>query len=247
MKNHSISVIIPTYNGENFIAEAIESVLSQTVKPGEIIVVDDGSNDRTEAIVANLNGDIRFISQQHTGAPAAGRNRGVNEASGNYIAFLDQDDIWPLNALEIHLKNLEEHPEAMVDFGKAQIMKLKRGENNETYFEPSGEERETYLLSGSMIRKKAFDLVGPFDETMKYYGSDLDWVIRVREQNIPIFIHDELVLYYRMHLSNHSADADLQKHAMIEVFKRSMDRRRKNPGNKNINPLPFFKNLKSNG
>ncbi|NCC37254.1 MAG: glycosyltransferase family 2 protein, partial [Chloroflexia bacterium] len=97
MSSPTISVIIPVYNGERFLAEAIQSVLDQTLPPDEIIVVDDGSTDGSAAVVDRLASTsslpMRYVYQQNQG-PAAVRNHGVQVALGAYIAFLNADDIW---------------------------------------------------------------------------------------------------------------------------------------------------------
>ena len=86
-----ISIIIPTYNRAKFLLEAVNSVFNQTVKPFEIIVIDDGSNDNTKEVLENL--DVKYIYQKNRGVSSA-RNRGVKEAKGDWICFLDSDDIW---------------------------------------------------------------------------------------------------------------------------------------------------------
>lgn len=90
-----ISVIIPTYNRKTEIIRAIDSVLSQTVKPHEILVCDDGSTDGTEALVKQMkNTRIRWIPGKHTGLPAVPRNKGIKKSKGEWLAFLDSDDWW---------------------------------------------------------------------------------------------------------------------------------------------------------
>jgi len=102
MKRSSVSVVIPTYNSGEFVTQAIESVLSQTVAPAEIIVVDDGSTDDTAAALAPYENRIRYIYQENMGVSAA-RNRGVEAANGDFVAFLDADDIWHPQKLELQM------------------------------------------------------------------------------------------------------------------------------------------------
>ncbi len=112
-----VSVIIPVYNGEKFIQDAIESVLAQTYKDYEIIVVNDGSTDNTEEVLKPYIDKrlIRYFYQENKGVSAA-RNKGIREARGEYIAFLDADDVW----VDVHLQNsvdaLFSHPEAGLSF-----------------------------------------------------------------------------------------------------------------------------------
>ena len=115
-----VSVIIPVYNGENFIREAVENVLSQKYPALEIIIINDGSTDGTEAIIKQLPVDIRYFTQDNNG-PAAARNKGIRDASGEFITFLDADDLWPENNLNIMVDAMLRNPEMDVIRGYAQL------------------------------------------------------------------------------------------------------------------------------
>jgi glycosyltransferase involved in cell wall biosynthesis len=108
-----VSVVIPAYNAARFIAMAIDSALSQASPPKEILVVDDGSNDNTQAIVSQYEKKVRYLYQPNAG-PAAARNLGVREAKGEWIAFLDSDDYWDTNHLEHLMRCAEVQKEAML-------------------------------------------------------------------------------------------------------------------------------------
>lgn len=224
MRTTDISVIIASYNGQEFIAEAIESINDQTYPVKEIIVVDDGSTDKTEEIVKKQPGNIRFIKQKHTGMPAFGRNRGVNAAIGEYIAFLDQDDWWPKNKLAIQINNFMKMPGLQIDVGFTKTVNSPEMIINDSYL--LNENERQFLLSCMLIRKTVFDQVGLFDETMQYYGSDLDWVFRAKESKMFFNIHKEETLYYRWHDNNHSKNIEMSKKARIEVMKKSLLRRK---------------------
>lgn len=99
VKNIQISVIIPAYNAENFISQAIDSVLRQTLKPLEIIVVNDGSTDNTNRVLDSYRENVVYIEQINSGVSAA-RNKGIKKAKGNWLAFLDADDYWESDKLE---------------------------------------------------------------------------------------------------------------------------------------------------
>ncbi len=104
-----ISVVIPVYNGEKFIKEAIESALNQTVSPSEIIVVDDCSTDRTEEVVKKINSErIKYVKNKTNMGRSAARNIGVEVSTGEYIFFLDHDDIWKKNYIESSIPFLKE-------------------------------------------------------------------------------------------------------------------------------------------
>ena len=105
-----ISVVIPAYNHGRFLREAIDSVLAQTYAPLEIIVVDDGSTDDTEQIVRSYGDRVRYIRQQNAGVGAA-RNNGIANARGEYVAFLDSDDLWLPEKLAVQVEYMRRHPE----------------------------------------------------------------------------------------------------------------------------------------
>src|SRR5215212_10726407 len=104
-----VSVIIPCYNQAHFLGEAIESVISQSYKNFEIIVVDDGSTDNTSEVASSYE-EVRLVRQQNRGLAGA-RNRGLGEARGEYVVFLDSDDRLVSEALEVGVRELEAHPE----------------------------------------------------------------------------------------------------------------------------------------
>ena len=112
----TVSVVIPTYNRSKMLVEAVESALQQTRPPDEIIVTDDGSTDDTEQVVARYGGKLRYIQQENSG-PAAARNNGIRKASGDFIAFLDSDDLWVKDRLERQFAALEQYPELDFIFG----------------------------------------------------------------------------------------------------------------------------------
>src|SRR5215472_561278 len=105
-----ISVIIPAYNHARFLTPAIESVLSQTMEPSEIVVVDDGSTDETSSVLGTFGRQIRVVRQKNQGVAAA-RNRGAELATGEYLAFLDADDLWLPRKLEMQLNRFESESE----------------------------------------------------------------------------------------------------------------------------------------
>lgn len=110
MSKLKISAVIPAYNSGEYIAEAINSILSQTHPVDEIIVIDDGSTDNTEAVIRGLHADIVYFRQVNQG-PSAARNQGIKLAQGDWIAFLDADDQWVPDKIARQLANLERYPE----------------------------------------------------------------------------------------------------------------------------------------
>lgn len=174
MKKRSpfISVIIPTYNRARVIKEAIDSVLNQTVKNVELIVVDDGSTDHTEEVLKAFHSDIRVLKQKTKGVSAA-RNRGIAEASGEFIAFLDSDDLWLPGKLTAQVDFFQSNPEALVcQTEEIWIRNGKRVNPKKRHMKFSGMIFEQSLPlcivspSAVMMRKSLFKKVGCFDETL---------------------------------------------------------------------------------
>jgi glycosyltransferase involved in cell wall biosynthesis len=165
-----ITVIIPTYNRSQFVVEAVESVLSQTYPDFEVIVVDDGSTDDTVAVLRRFEGRIRLVRQENRG-PAAARNRGLSEASGEFIAFLDSDDLWDKRKLERQVSFLEDHPSELICYtDEIWIRRGVRVNPRKRHAKWDGWIFEKCLPlciispSSVMMRRPFFELVGTFDE-----------------------------------------------------------------------------------
>jgi glycosyltransferase involved in cell wall biosynthesis len=167
-----VSVIIPTYNRGWILKEAIDSVLTQDYKDFELIVVDDGSTDNTSEILASYGNGIRVLFQENKGVSAA-RNRGIAEASGQFIAFIDSDDLWLPQKLSTQVEFFNQTPDALIcqteevwiRKGKRVNPKMRHKKPSGMIFEPS---LELCLVSPSavMIRRVLFDRVGAFDVTL---------------------------------------------------------------------------------
>ena len=221
------TVIIAAFNAEAFLAEAIHSVLAQSRPVAEIIVVDDGSADRTAEIAASLPG-VTLIRQMNAG-PAAARNRGLAVATGDYVAMLDADDLWPPDRQEVLAGLLDREPSLGVVIG-SQTLLIEPGaelpnwvpEGDPDSFKPTDLPRPT----GSFLaRRLVFDQIGVFDERMRH-AEDTDWFVRVRDSGIGVLIIDDVVLRRRIHGSNLTHDSDAQRRAFFEVLSRRMARRR---------------------
>jgi glycosyltransferase involved in cell wall biosynthesis len=224
-----VSVITPVYNGEAFLAEAVESIQQQNYHPLEIIIVDDGSTDDTARIAVSFKGNIRYVYQPNSGPPAA-RNRGLRMARGNVIGFLDADDLWSENKLDLQLAYLAEDSSVEIVLGRTQLMQLTRGVDGKPEFEVSSDPSIALNLGSALFRKSVFDKVGLFDETL-YHCDDWDWFMRARELDITMMIHQEVTRLYRRHERNITNQIELGNQYTIKMLKKSLDRRRqKNNG-----------------
>jgi glycosyltransferase involved in cell wall biosynthesis len=212
-----VSVVIPVFNGERFLREAVQSVLDQKYSPLEIIVVDDGSTDGTASVARSL--PVRYLHQTNQG-PAAARNRGIEHAQGELITFADADDLWPLAKLELQLPYLTDDVEIVM--GRIQQV-LSSSE------EEFGEPAFSVNLGSAVIRKTVFDRVGLFDETMRY-SEDVDWFMRAREAGVAIMTIDAVTLFYRQHEENMTRGKSTSELNVLKALKRSLDRRRERAG-----------------
>ncbi|MGB6012363.1 MAG: glycosyltransferase [Desulfobacterales bacterium] len=171
-KNSLVSVIIPTYNRGWIIKEAIDSVLAQDFEDFELIVVDDGSTDNTPEVLDAYRGTIKVFRQKNKGVSAA-RNRGIAEASGRFIAFLDSDDFWLPQKLSRQVEFFNTTPDALIcQTEEVWIRSGARVNPKKRHKKPSGMIFEPSLAlclvspSAVMIRRSLLEIVGNFDETL---------------------------------------------------------------------------------
>jgi hypothetical protein len=231
-KTHLISVIIPTYNSGRFIAQAVQCVLDQTYRQFEIIVIDDGSTDTTKDVLREFNGHIRYCYQENRG-PSAARNAGIAVAKGDYICFLDADDIWTPNKLEVQLAFMAQNDDIGLVFSDeeevSQATGLHRSILAKTMFRsdivsqlPIHDAFEKLLIenfiptSMVMARKKCFGKAGLFDESLRVVEDRDMWLRIAAYFNIacvPVILGKK-----RAHESNISRDAGLTLRCRIDVL-----------------------------
>lgn len=230
-----VSAIIPVYNGERFVAEAIESVLAQRGGNVEVIVVDDGSTDGTAQVASRFQESVRYAYQPNSGPPAA-RNRGLKIARGDVIGFLDADDLWAENKLELQLARLEDDPSVEIVIGLKQVAKLGKLVDGKHESDNLWDPIVNLSLGCALFRRPVFDTIGFFDETMRYCD-DWDWFMRARELGVPMVIHSDVTLIARRHESNLTNRTDVAHSYAIKMLKKSLDRRRQK-GHTPVTSLP---------
>ncbi len=198
-----VSVIIPTYNYENFICDAVDSVLEQNYNDYEIIIIDDGSTDGTYEKLEKYNNRIQYFFQKNKG-PAAARNFGINQSSGEYICFLDADDIFLPNKLKIQINILESQLEKdvglvysdflCIDEYNIDILKYYKSKDFSSQFEAINYLMKFNYINTStvMIRKKCLEDIGLFNEEYEYL-EDLDLWIRIGKAYRFIYVNKPLV------------------------------------------------------
>lgn len=222
-----ISVIIPVYNYDRYLGEAIESVLNQTYKQLEVIVVDDGSTDRSGEVARSFaDRGVRYCHQVHAGIGPA-RNKGVELAQGEFIAFLDADDRWPLEKIERQLRAFESDPALEMVFGQA--VQLQNGPEwesgvNDNKLPAAG--MVPGMVPGTMlIKRDAFLRVGAFQGDWKV-GEFIDWYARAVELKVRSLVLPDLFLWRRIHDSNQGVRERQSVSDYARVLKAKLDRSR---------------------
>jgi len=219
-----VSVIIPTYNRGRVIKEAIDSVLAQDYTEFELIVVDDGSTDHTSDVLDSYRNVIKVLSQKNRGVSAA-RNRGIAEASGKFIAFLDSDDLWLPHKLSTQVEFFNKTPDALIcQTEEVWIRNGLRVNPKKRHKKPSGMifklSLELCLVSPSavMIKRSLFDRVGEFDETLPAC-EDYDLWLRISSR-FPIYLIDTpLIIKRGGHDDQLSSRAGLDKFRIKAIEK----------------------------
>ncbi|MDR0571389.1 MAG: glycosyltransferase [Rickettsiales bacterium] len=202
--NPLISVLIPTYNREKYIAEAIESVLAQDYRPIEIIVVDDGSMDNTKEIVKQYDKKIvKYFYQKNKGIPGA-RNACLAKAKGEYIAWLDSDDYYLPDKLTAQMNYMREHPDCEIVFTKYENFleneEVKNNEKAKNIIEREKKVEYKTCLASSLARKSFYKKVGKFSKKYKIGEDDFLFLIaRNLNINLDHFIN---IYFYRRRIHN---------------------------------------------
>jgi len=221
---------MPVYNGEKTIKETVESVLNQTIKDLELIIINDGSQDSTLKIVSLIQDSrIKVFSYPNAGSSAS-RNRGISRASGEYISFIDADDLWTPDKLEEQLKALQGNPEAAVAYSWTDCIDesgkfLGKG----SYFSFSGDVYANLLLtnfvdSGSnvLIRSEALKKIGYFDE-YRHFSEDWDMWLRLASDYSFVAVSKPQI-FYRISSNSKSTNLLQMESDSIEVIERACDR-----------------------
>lgn len=219
-----ISVIIPVYNGERYLAETIDSVLAQTHQPFEVIIIDDGSTDNT-ADIARSYQNLRYMYQTNQGLGAA-RNAGIVAAQGEFIAFLDADDLWTENKTKIQLEAFKDNPQADIVSGYVkQFYSPELDEKERPKIRCTDELMPGHLMQAMLIKREIFSRVGLF-ETQWIVGTDMSWYLRAMEKGLSMLILPDLVLLRRLHKQNKGITKRSFINQRVQILKAALDRQR---------------------
>jgi glycosyltransferase involved in cell wall biosynthesis len=213
-----VSIVMAVYQGEKYLAAALESVFAQTFCSWELIVVNDGSKDRSEEIVKRY--DVRYFYQENRGQPAA-QNFAIRKSQGRYIAFLDADDLYSPEKTALQVDFLEKNPKIDFVFGSVEQFISPELSGETKWLCPSGIS-PGYLAAAGLFRKECFDRVGLFNEEQRI-GPFIEWYMRAEEKGLCCKALPELVLRRRIHENN----MGLQKERMayVQIVREALKRR----------------------
>ena len=220
-----ITVIIPVYNGAQYLTEAIESVIAQTYAADEVIIIDDGSTDGSADIVKRFSPTVHYHWQPNGGAGAA-RNRGVSLAHGAFLAFLDADDLWLRDKLARQVAALESDRSLDMVFGQVQqFYSPELDEATRRGIRIPVETSAGAIPSAMLVKREAFLRVGPF-RTDVQLGEFIDWHSRAMEGGLKSISLPEVVTKRRIHLTNLGTRQRDSRGDYLRVLKSAIDRRK---------------------
>lgn len=221
--NFTVSVIIPAFNAEKYIAEALQSVLLQTSPPSEIIVVDDGSTDGTREAVSKFDG-VRYVYQKNSGVAAA-LNLGCLLATSHYIAFISADDVWKPDKLQQQKERIIDSPHALVFGHMLNFISPELTLDEALTITCPKDPMPAYSAGTLLTRLDTFHRIGPFNEKFEI-GEFVDWFGRAKDLQIEVVMIDAVVSLRRLHNRNHSKTVLKRHKSYAPVLKAILDRRR---------------------
>jgi glycosyltransferase involved in cell wall biosynthesis len=202
MEGSLISVIVPVYNGERYLREALDSILAQTYRPLKIIVADDGSTDGTPEVAAAYGERITYLRQSNQGYAAA-KNLGLSAAEGDFIAFLDDDDVWHPEKLMRQMARLRERPEIGLcfthfkNFWMPELAAEERRYQGHSHSQP----QSAWSISTLLARRAVFEKFGDFHDGSRGL-ENMTWFLRAAGQGVVIEILPDVLSYRRFHVES---------------------------------------------
>ena len=227
MNNNLISVIMPVYNTEKYVRESIESVLSQTYKNIEIICINDGSIDHSLSILESYGNKIIIINCKENCGQGEARNKGICIAKGEYLAFLDADDIWESKKLELQLNQFISNKSLDISFTnmKCFVSPELSEDIKSNYLSPTNI-MPGYIPSTVFIKKASFKLVGYFDPKWKE-GEFIDWLAKAKDFGLKQCLIQDILLKRRIHQTNTGAMKKKEtRDSYLKIIRESLERRK---------------------
>jgi glycosyltransferase involved in cell wall biosynthesis len=226
MKTPWVSVIMPVFNTDKYVAQAIESVRGQTKNNLELICINDGSTDDSLNILKSFGDKIILLENDAKSGIAITRNKGLAVAKGEFVAFVDSDDIWKLNKLEKQLSLFEKNPKLDIAFTYMECFLSPEipEEIKKIRYCPPGI-TPGYLPGTFLAKKSSFDKVGLFNTSLTL-GEFIDWFAKAKELGLTHEIVPELLYLRRIHETNTGVNERPNRSDYLKVVKSALDRRR---------------------
>ncbi|MEE9417759.1 MAG: glycosyltransferase family A protein [Acidimicrobiales bacterium] len=212
------SILMCVRNGQNYLAEAIESVLCQTDQDFEFIVVDDGSSDGTADILKRYRQTVSVVSVAASEGIGLARNRGVAASSGSLVVFFDHDDLLLPDSIAVRRELLERSPEAEAAEGLADEFIAEGFEQALADEGVSPRSGVAGSLAALMVRRSAFDRIGPFEDLPS--GAGINWLMRARSNRLAVVKTDRVLFRRRLHGSNDSRRVAINDRLRFEAIRR---------------------------
>lgn len=225
-KHVLVSVIIPVKNGAAFIVDALNSIKIQNeFKENniEVIVIDDASTDQTVDLVKSTMPQAHILSCNYA-RPSTVRNVGLKKAQGEFIAFLDHDDKWPLDKISKQLALFKDNPHADIVLGRTQYMAMPGYDLPPMQFPYADNSLYHVHLGSALVKKTVFDTIGDFDTHLQF-SEDHDFFFRARESKLGIIKSPEIALIYRLHQHNMTKNLNIAQVQLSAVLRQSLKRR----------------------
>ena len=219
-----VTCVIPTYNGERFLGAAIRSALGQTHTNLEVIVVDDGSTDGTPEVVQGFGNRVKYVYQDNAG-PAAARNRGIAEAAGEFLSFLDADDLWVAEKLSKQLARFRARPELSYSVGMVQNFWEDEVADEAERMSDHARARPIagYVTLTLLTPREWMERVGGFDTDLGH-GDAADWFQRADSMGAVGELLDDVLGRRRLHRANRSRTmATASRDEFLLMLKRRLD------------------------
>jgi glycosyltransferase involved in cell wall biosynthesis len=218
---------VPVFNGERYLGEALDSIFAQNYEPLEVLVVNDGSTDGTTGVLAKYSSRVVCLEQDNKG-PAACRNLGVSASRGEFVAFLDQDDLWHREKLSRQIARFEARPELELSIAHAQMFWVSelRGEAARLREQARLDAVPGYTTGALLARRTSFDGVGYFDPSL-WFGDSTEWFLRAADRGTVMELLPDVLLYHRMHAANLTRRRlSASRDEFLRIVKHSLDKRR---------------------
>lgn len=224
--SEKISIVIPVYNGQSHLAEAIESALHQDYKDKEVLVINDGSTDASQKVIDSFKDQIRSTFQENRGLGAS-RNRGVSLAKGSYLAFLDQDDRWERFKLSLQMEEMRlfQAQDPLIFSHVQQFLCPSLSEEERQQISLPQPILPGYHAGTLLVSQKRFQQIGGFCEEKKI-GEFMEWYLRALECFAPVRMLQQVTMHRRIHRTNMGRQPErFHRTDFLKILKDSLQRR----------------------